>query len=181
MPETFDFYDDRVEAVGSAVCRICGRALTNPISVKEEIGPICSGRGYAHGSGKGKRKGRVKMVAQEEKLFDEEEKPVVIDPLAASVKLFRNGLGGTDASVPHYCKGKSYCHSETGHEWGYAGSGPADLAYCILYYYTLNHAWSYRYHQFFKEEFLVGMPEAGGTIPREAIVAFIEKMKQVKF
>jgi len=28
------------------------------------------------------------------------------------------------------------CHSPTGFEWGYGGSGPADLALNILYYVT---------------------------------------------
>ena len=30
--------------MGSTTCRICGRRLTNPVSVKRGIGPVCLAR-----------------------------------------------------------------------------------------------------------------------------------------
>ena len=38
-----------------------------------------------------------------------------------------------DPHLPHVCR-----HSPDGFEWGYGGSGPADLAFNILYDYLLR-------------------------------------------
>lgn len=59
-------------------------------------------------------------------------------------------------------------HSPTGFEWGYGGSGPADLALSILADFlgenpTPNQLYTgnckcWRLHQKFKQEFIAGLP-----------------------
>lgn len=54
-------------------------------------------------------------------------------------------------------------HSPTGFEWGYLGSGPADLAANILaLFLALKEAW--RLHQRFKHDFVARIPQPGGEI-----------------
>lgn len=63
-----------------------------------------------------------------------------------------------------------YNHSPSGFEWGYGGSGPAQLALAIL----LDHAtalgsreagnWAVRHHQAFKWEFVARWPREGFTL-----------------
>lgn len=81
-------------------------------------------------------------------------------------------------------------HSPTGFSWGYAGSGPADLALNILEYAVsvLNLARmtpipiysgkcsreAFRYHQSFKELFIADVPERGGVIPWRQIRNWLE-------
>ena len=43
-------------------------------------------------------------------------------------------------------------HSPTGFNWGYSGSGPAQLALALLDDHTGNSAMAERYHQQFKRE-----------------------------
>ena len=69
-------------------------------------------------------------------------------------------------------------HSPDGFEWGYGGSGPADFALNILSIFVgQKEAQRNGLHQDFKWEFISPLPEAGGTIPREAILRWIEAKK----
>lgn len=59
-------------------------------------------------------------------------------------------------------------HSPDGYEWGYLGSGPADLALNILAQFVEPpEAW--RWHHRFKAEVLAGIPEEGGAISAEFV------------
>ncbi len=49
-----------------------------------------------------------------------------------------------------------YNHSPGGFEWGYGGSGPAQLALALLLDATGDEAVAVRYHQEFKEAFVAG-------------------------
>ena len=49
-------------------------------------------------------------------------------------------------------------HSPDGFAWGYAGSGPAQLALAILLAAGLSDDRAVRLHQEFKREFLQGLP-----------------------
>lgn len=49
-------------------------------------------------------------------------------------------------------------HSPTGMEWGYAGSGPADLALSILTDFLGSRIKAERLHQWFKSRFIAGLP-----------------------
>lgn len=60
-------------------------------------------------------------------------------------------------------------HSLGGFEWGYHGSGPAELAYQLLYLITDDQDLSWKWHQEFKREFIAPMPEEGGIIKFDEI------------
>ena len=51
---------------------------------------------------------------------------------------------------------KIWNHSPTGFNWGYGGSGPAQLALALLYDVTGEEELSVRLHQHFKAEFVAG-------------------------
>jgi hypothetical protein len=78
-------------------------------------------------------------------------------------------------------------HSQ-GFEWGYGGSGPADLALSILAdhlgerptKHQLHHgqAKSWRYHQAFKRAFISGADRRGFTITSEQIAAWLAKQQE---
>lgn len=67
-------------------------------------------------------------------------------------------------------------HSPSGFEWGYGGSGPADLALNILHLFT-DPQTAYRYHQDFKWKFIATMPREGGEIKGEVIREWLETVK----
>lgn len=50
------------------------------------------------------------------------------------------------------------CHSPTGFSWGYAGSGPAELAFMILLDLGLLDRVAWRVHQAFKSAFIARLP-----------------------
>ena len=63
-------------------------------------------------------------------------------------------------------------HSPVGWEWGYGGSGPADLALNILLHFVPEEqAWAL--HQDFKWVFLAPMPIRGGILSREVVLAWV--------
>ncbi len=63
-------------------------------------------------------------------------------------------------------------HSPTGFEWGYNGSGPADLALNILYLYV-DYPRATRLHHDFKDAFVARIPRDGGVIMREQIMHWL--------
>jgi hypothetical protein len=88
-----------------------------------------------------------------------------------------NGVPATN--VPH----RQVRHSPTGYEWGYAGSGPADLALNILLMFT-DEQTAETLHQDFKQEYITVLPEEGGIITRNDILHWIAKKAgtfQLKF
>lgn len=90
-------------------CERCGRALSNPTSRQAGMGPICRHK-VGRGSGQG----------QEEDIADR----TIGSPLEAGIIIRRGADGVTETNVPHLVVE----HSPSGYEFGYAGSGPADLA-----------------------------------------------------
>lgn len=63
-------------------------------------------------------------------------------------------------------------HSPTGYEWGYGGSGPADLALNILALFVPPpEAWSL--HQQYKFDVIARIPRDGGTIQAESVREWI--------
>lgn len=85
------------------------------------------------------------------------------------IRLWRNEQGIACANVPHVL----IEHSPTGYEWGYGGSGPADLALNILLAVTGSRRLASRHHQAFKADFLVQMEKDGGSISRNRIIGFV--------
>lgn len=72
---------------------------------------------------------------------------------------------------------KLYNHSLDGFEWGYHGSGPAQLALAILAdYFSKRDIWppvALQHYQEFKRAFIATMPQAGGEITSTQIDNFI--------
>ena len=63
-------------------------------------------------------------------------------------------------------------HSPTGFEWGYAGSGPAQLALAILAEFLPKNQ-SLRLHQQFKFQKICHLPRNGWIMREEEIVTWI--------
>lgn len=62
-------------------------------------------------------------------MIEFEEHLIPNQPMEHGIILLRNNIEyGIWTNVPHIC----IDHSPTGYEWGYAGSGPADLALNIV-------------------------------------------------
>lgn len=55
-------------------------------------------------------------------------------------------------------------HSPTGFNWGYGGSGPAQLALAILLRAGLSHERAVRLHQHFKWDHIAKLPSTNFTI-----------------
>lgn len=79
-----------------------------------------------------------------------------------------------ETNVPH----QWIHHSPDGFEWGYGGSGPADLALNILLMAGLDKNKSWRLHQDFKWKFIATMSHEGGILKKEEINKWIESHLQ---
>ena len=77
-------------------------------------------------------------------------------------------------------------HSPTGYEWGYYGSGPADLALNIIEYVLLVEHFipsledgasleANSIYQEFKERYIARIPREGGSIPFGVVVDYIKE------
>ena len=150
-------------------CRICGRRLTAPASVGAGIGPVCACKGGAETAG-----------ADDREFSDY----TLFEPLENGIILRRDEIGAW-TNVPHLVMD----HSPSGFEWGYAGSGPADLALNIVqavlntigYQGELTECYqgscfrfAYRIHQVFKVEFIAGVPQEGITLPWVMVVEWVQ-------
>lgn len=149
-------------------CRRCDRPLKNPKWQAIGYGPVCARllnipipstpRASSAGSSSISRVGGTKP-----------SKPLPILEAASDIVLTRAADGTASANVPHAL----VRHSPTGFEWGYAGSGPAELALNILIKFGCSEAEAWELHQEFKVAFIASMPEQGGTIPAETIKAWL--------
>jgi len=131
-------------------CRKCKRKLTNPLSVKLGIGPIC----------------RAIDIKQGEFEFMKAEK---IEGWNKDIICSRDE-NGIHTNVPQ----RIIYHSPDEFEWGYGGSGPSDFALNILSIF-LGQELAERYHQDFKWKFIAPMPPEGGTIKQDDILKWIEE------
>lgn len=142
-----------------AYCNRCGKALTNPASIAAHIGPICRGR------------------IRGDKMHTEDLTDFRLDiPLEQGIVLRRVGET-VYTNVPHLVTH----HSPTGFEFGYGGSGPADLALNIVEAILKASGYqgermkcydgncfkkAFELHQMFKREFIAGIDrDNGGEIP----------------
>jgi len=132
------------------VCCKCKRRLTNPLSMKLGIGPICRAINNLQGVFEFMKVGEIENW-KEDIICTRDE-------------------NGIHTNVP--CR-ITY-HSPDGFEWGYGGSGPSDFALNILSIF-IGQDLAFQYHQDFKWEFIAPLPPEGGTIPMEIILDWIEK------
>lgn len=132
-------------------CSICGRALSDPVSIQQGIGPVCAG------------KRATSLVndtrAQQQLIFDFNGDIVC-----------RRTQQGIEINIPHrYVK-----HSPTGMDWGYGGSGPADLALnALALYIGRERAERNGLYQEFKWEFIARLPSEGGVIKRRDAINWL--------
>jgi hypothetical protein len=133
-------------------CIVCGRTLRDPVSVSRRMGPVCFNR-------------RLQTSGDDggEKAAD-----ILLPPDPRGDIVLRRIAGKPATNVPHYTS----VHSPSGYEWGYAGSGPADLALNILMMFV-DPDEAERLHQEFKQAFIATLPEEGGVIKREDIEHWI--------
>lgn len=137
-------------------CRACKRPLTNPHSAELGYGPTCYLKSVSAQAGEGDVFGRI--------LPGDPRKKIIMR---------RDEHGNPSTNVPH----QQIIHSPTGFEWGYGGSGPADLALNILRLYTEKTV-AEMLHQKFKWEFISRLPYEGGVIEAETIRQWIAKEKE---
>lgn len=135
-------------------CNRCHRKITNPISIERGYGPVC-------------RSKMVTDVCQE--IVDQ------VDYKLGGCIILRRVNGRAVANIPHTIKR----HSPTGFEWGYGGSGPADLALNILYAVTGDKEKAYNLYQDFKWDFISKVPHDGGIINKLDILKWL-KRKEVE-
>ena len=69
-------------------------------------------------------------------------------------------------------------HSPTGFDWGYAGSGPSQLALALLADYLGDDAGALRLYQPFKSAVVAGLPRAGWTLSQQAIADALARLGQ---
>lgn len=159
----------------SCTCAICNKPLSDPKSVRQGIGPICWARIMADLEGN--------PDEYVDRMLD-----LGLYPLDEAVVLIRDAKG-IITNVPRIVEK----HSPTGYEWGYGGSGPAELALNITEYYVrilgnqgyeigkahkeregVVHDATYMIYQDLKQEFLCSMEREGGRIAANEIMERIK-------
>ena len=166
----------------TAICERCRRPLTDPKSIAAGMGEICLGN-----TNKGTHMNDTDIAkrAKFEDVF------YALIPFSQALVMHRNVSENDDDSVvvtnvPHLV----VHHSPTGFDFGYYGSGAADLALnvCQLYLNQVNYSgqktkcydgqcWklAWTLHQEFKREFIAGVNwRKGATIPFEKIEAWFK-------
>jgi hypothetical protein len=138
-------------------CRKCGRYLKHPQSIINNMGPVCYKKWLAKLGMKETQPGQLR-------LDDIEGNDDVI---------LRRTSQGIATNVNH----AYVLHSPAGFEWGYGGSGPADLALNILLKYGCDRETAERLHQAFKWETVSKIPKEGGIIYGNFIRMWIETEK----
>lgn len=79
---------------------------------------------------------------------------------------------GSQTPLPLYTEMVN--HSPEGFNWGYDGSGPAQLAYALLCDATKDKAFAEKYHQQFKDFFIANLdPHASWRMTLAEIEAFV--------
>lgn len=126
----------------------------------------CACGGANHGRARARQAGpaRVSRVAEAD-----DSRPFRLRSfwrLPAVIRMWRDDHAHTN--VPH----RYVFHSPTGFEWGYGGSGPADLAFNILAMFV-DKEYAFKYHQQFKWDFVAKIPREGGTISGLDIICWL--------
>ena len=71
-------------------------------------------------------------------------------------------------------------HSPTGFEWGYAGSGPAQLALAILADHCENDERAFNFYQRFKWAVVAELPHRSWTVKSDDIEAALRKLRDAE-
>ncbi len=168
---TFTRHSNRFAA---ARCGRCHRPLTDPESIQLGIGPECrKHEGGVVDTGLCKRD---EFSDQFDNAIPFERALVLRRSLRPVLQDSNDQVGGAITNVPHLV----VHHSPDGYEFGYGGSGPADLALnaCQLYLNMIGYegketkcydgkCWTLAFalHQKFKSQFIASAPRTGRIIP----------------
>jgi hypothetical protein len=68
-------------------------------------------------------------------------------------------------------------HSPTGFNWGYRGSGPAQLALALLLHLTNDKELALQHYQQFKTEILAKIPQGNFVMPVKKVLEWLEQQK----
>lgn len=144
----------------SSKCNRCGRALKNPVYIELVYGKVCAAKMGISVPSK-KRAGDVEEPVRKLGSFV---------PFKGDI-ICRRTEHGPEVNIPH----RFVKHSPAGLEWGYGGSGPADLALnALAMYIGREKAEENGLYQEFKREFIATMPTEGGVIKREQVLAWLK-------
>jgi len=88
---------------------------------------------------------------------------------SGDIVLWRSPGGTARANVMHLVR-----HSPTGFEWGYHGSGPADLARSVLLRFVGRET-ADRLYQLFKHDIIASIPREGGLIEAALIRSWLSE------
>lgn len=141
----------------SEKCGRCNRILKDAISKEKGFGPVCW----------------TKVIGSKERqrgqgrLFKDPELP-----FSGDIILKRSENGSILTNVPQQIE----LHSPNGFEWGYGGSGPAELALNILAMFT-DCQTAEELHQIFKWDYIVRVPYDGATIKGREIRKWLKQHK----
>ena len=168
------------QTFNSPRCGRCNRPLTDPVSISLGMGPECRGRvGMSSG----------RDLCKRDVFSDQFDNSVPFEQALVMKRRFVDGpsdmekVGGVITNVPHLV----VHHSPNGFEFGYGGSGPADLALnvCQLYLNMRGYegqqtrlydgkcwALAWKLHQKFKQDIIALIPRSGASVPFETIDAW---------
>ena len=163
--------------MANARCRRCNRRLKDPECMEAGYGRTCYSKTFNRPF---PSKGRTASFRSTNKTPGNSSssngspakgEPVEAIPLLAqTVVCKRLADRPPSVNIPHLVTH----HSPDGFKWGYAGSGPSELALNILVVY-IGEKRALPLHQEFKRSFLEAMPFEGGTIPRKVIVDWLKR------
>ncbi len=157
-------------------CNRCGRRIKSPESMEAGYGPNCYRKLFGKPLPRQSKASVRKPLAPSRKdsMNQEHKTPVnAVGPLFQHDIVCRRNPDGT---VSVNIQQRIVRHSPDGFEWGYAGSGPSDLALNILSIFIGQEAAERGgLYQRFKDQFIVSMPETGGVIKKDEILRWIDE------
>jgi len=159
-------------------CQICGRRLSDPVSIRMGMGPSCLAR----------QRIKIRKISKQEISEGNDVLPpkfhgfVLPEDLEKinSAKVYtaireedENTIIVSDEKGTRPLKHIVY-HSPTGMEWGYGGSGPSDLARSILADFAGIKV-ADMFYQDFKWDFIAKQPEKGFQISGQEILNWLKR------
>jgi hypothetical protein len=76
--------------------------------------------------------------------------------------------------LPEEPSQKLWNHSPDGFNWGYGGSGPAQLALALLMHYLADNQLAVKHHQAFKFDVIAGLPQDDFSMDPDVVRGWID-------
>lgn len=159
-------------------CQICGRRLSDPVSIRMGMGPTCLARQRMKIKKRNKQEvteGNYVLPPQFRGFIIPEYLEKVNPAKVYTAVREENGntITVSDEKGTRPLKHIVY-HSPTGMEWGYGGSGPSDLARSILADFAGIKVADMFYQQF-KWDFIAKQPKKGFQISGQEILDWLKR------